>query len=102
MRIAGWKTMLNRIRLSLILCVTLVLNLPAAAQQVGSSTPESTETAAEYYEKALIANNLGETRTAYIYLKNALKEDRCCCLRTCCWGEFTYPWVRENRPKSSC
>ncbi|QQO53644.1 MAG: PEP-CTERM system TPR-repeat protein PrsT [Thiohalocapsa sp. PB-PSB1] len=67
--------MLNRIRLSLILCVTLVLNLPAAAQQVGSSTPESTETAAEYYEKALIANNLGETRTAYIYLKNALKED---------------------------
>ena len=33
------------------------------------------DSAAEYYEKALVAHNLGEVRSAFIYLKNALKED---------------------------
>lgn len=31
--------------------------------------------AAEFYERALVAHNLGEPRTAYIYLRNALRED---------------------------
>lgn len=33
------------------------------------------DSAAAFYEKALIAFNLGDSREAYIYLKNALKED---------------------------
>jgi putative PEP-CTERM system TPR-repeat lipoprotein len=36
---------------------------------------EGAAAAAEFYEQALIANNTGDVRTAYIYLKNALKED---------------------------
>lgn len=62
--------------------------LPAAAQPPAAGGEESArpgepllgeaigaDTAAAFYEKALVAFNLGESREAYIYLKNALRED---------------------------
>lgn len=88
--------MINRTRFSLavraapapsptpVLVVTLCLTLwglawspPLAAQQQGALLGDAigAESAAEYYEKALVAYNLGEVRSAFIYLKNALKED---------------------------
>jgi putative PEP-CTERM system TPR-repeat lipoprotein len=69
--------MIHSLRLSLGALLACVLVLPALAQQ---DDPASTETptaksAAEFYEKALVAHNLGDARSAYIYLKNALKDD---------------------------
>jgi len=43
--------------------------------QSASAESTSATAAAEFYEKALIAHNLGEMREALIYLRNALKED---------------------------
>ena len=55
----------------------LTLSPPLAAQQQEALLGEAigAESAADYYEKALVAYNLGEVRSAFIYLKNALKED---------------------------
>ena len=69
--------------LTLGLCLTLgmmlglTLSPPLAAQQQEALLGEAigAESAAEYYEKALVAYNLGEVRSSFIYLKNALKED---------------------------
>jgi putative PEP-CTERM system TPR-repeat lipoprotein len=36
---------------------------------------ENAEAAAEYYEQALVAHTRGDVRSAYIYVKNSLKED---------------------------
>jgi len=62
-----------------IACVLLLL-APSAGVQAQNDEPASaqalgTQQAAESYEEALIAYNLGETRTAYIHLRNALQED---------------------------
>jgi len=70
--------MTNRICPSLVLCVVLLVSGSARAQQTDDpilGPAVDAESAAEYYEKALVAHNLGEVRSAYIYLKNALKED---------------------------
>jgi tetratricopeptide (TPR) repeat protein len=70
--------MIHRISLSLILCAALLVSGPVRAQQADEpilGPAVGAESAADYYEKALVAYNLGEVRSAYIYLKNALKED---------------------------
>ncbi|MCG6940215.1 MAG: PEP-CTERM system TPR-repeat protein PrsT [Thiohalocapsa sp.] len=61
-----------------VLVLTLSLFCVAAGAQQGEpllGAPEGAAAAAEYYEKALIAHNKGDVRSAYIYLKNSLKED---------------------------
>lgn len=47
----------------------------APAQTAGDADSVAKRSASEIYEQALVAHNLGEVRTAYIFLKNALSED---------------------------
>jgi putative PEP-CTERM system TPR-repeat lipoprotein len=47
----------------------------AYAQTAGDADSAATRSASETYEQALVAYNLGEIRTAYIFLKNALQAD---------------------------
>ncbi len=64
--------------LLLIALVSVFGSDALSAQPFSIDTPgdsESAEAAANFYEQALIAYNKGDVRTAYIYLKNALKED---------------------------
>ena len=63
--------------LSLAMALGLTSSPPLAAQQQEGLLGEAigAELAADYYEKALVAYNLGEVRSSFIYLKNALKED---------------------------
>jgi putative PEP-CTERM system TPR-repeat lipoprotein len=64
------------LRAALALTLTLLSSAGAAQQdQPILGEAEGAEAAAEYYEKALIAHNKGDARSAYIYLKNSLKED---------------------------
>ncbi|MGB5832513.1 MAG: XrtA/PEP-CTERM system TPR-repeat protein PrsT [Thiohalocapsa sp.] len=70
--------MIKRIRPIALLCTALMLSHPISAQD--SNDPSvgeggGVESAAEYYEKALVAHNLGEVRKSYIFLQNALKDD---------------------------
>lgn len=74
---AGTGPALRR-SLALVLGLTLSLGATLAGAQQDEpllGEPEDAEAAAEFYEKALIAHNQGDARTAYVYLKNALKED---------------------------
>ncbi len=62
------------------LAIALALALLAAAAVAQEQGPllgeaEGAAAAAEYYEQALVAHNQGDVRSAYIYLKNSLKED---------------------------
>jgi putative PEP-CTERM system TPR-repeat lipoprotein len=67
-------------KLSVPKYLLLVLALIAApstlwAADAGADTEESKPGASELYERALVDYNLGQTRTAYLHLKNALLED---------------------------
>ena len=69
-------------KLSPPLCAVLVLALSMGSAVVFGQQEEpllgeakGADAAAQYYEKALIAHNKGDVRSAYIYLKNSLKED---------------------------
>ncbi|WP_295883287.1 XrtA/PEP-CTERM system TPR-repeat protein PrsT [uncultured Thiohalocapsa sp.] len=60
--------------------LTLLLSLFAGSAGAQQQEPllgeaEGAEAAAEFYEKALIAHNKGDVRSAYIFLKNSLRED---------------------------
>lgn len=48
---------------------------PALAQTAPSAAGAAGKSASESYEQALVAFNLGEIRTAYIFTKNALQSD---------------------------
>ena len=57
---------------SILLCLALV---GGACVAVAQSAGESKGRAAALYEKALVEFNLGQTRAAYLHLKNALLQD---------------------------
>lgn len=66
----------RQFRAALALALLLLSGtVPAQQDEPLLGEAEGAEAAAEYYEKALIAHNTGDARSAYIYLKNALKED---------------------------
>lgn len=58
-------------------CATLALagGERATAQTGGAADSAGTPSAADIYEQALVAHNLGEVRSAYIFLKSALQAD---------------------------
>lgn len=64
-----------RFRLPAALLVLALLGTSAARGAEEPRPGPQGAGASELYEKALIEYNLGETRTAYIHLKNALLED---------------------------
>jgi len=65
----------DRFRLLPLLLALIAGGAHGQAEEPILGEAEGADAAAEFYEKALIAHNLGETRTAFIYLKNALTED---------------------------
>lgn len=62
-----------------LLAVLLIMNGSASAQLGGEAgllgSAASPDAAAELYERALVEYNLGDVRTAYVYLRSALKDD---------------------------
>ena len=74
------RSQVNSMKLSVPLHLVLVLVLIAGGTKPSAAEGENEGAdanpgASELYERALVEYNLGQTRTAYLHLKNALLED---------------------------